>query len=277
MPEQSTPEQLNAQLDQNPNSYWALRGLASARFQAEEYEEALELLERLDKLDTFTGERSDPIMMMARCYRELEQTELEIATLQRVIGMSSDSLPALRRLIELAEPEQQWDRVADYANQINAINPLVPDGHTALADAAENLDQPEQAAAALKTLNLMDPLDPAEIDFRLATNLAQMGDRESAKHFVMRALEQAPRYRAAHRLLLDLAEPPKTEQEQPAEPEPNPGKPESEQPGPAPAEPEQPQPGPPSTEPAGDAKESAESAAEGNTNDTKEEVEESAP
>lgn len=206
--EQASPDQLLAQLEQTPNNYWVLRNLASARLQTEEYEQARDLLVKLDDLGTFTGERGDPIMMLARCYRELEQTEKEIETLERVIEMSSDSLPALRRLIELATKREQWDRVVEYGDQINAINPLVIDGHTAIAGAAEQLDRPEQAAASLRTLERMDPLDPAEIDFRLAANLAASGDTVNAKRYVLRALEEAPRYRDAHRLLLQLVEPP---------------------------------------------------------------------
>ncbi len=206
MPEEATAEQLTAWLDQHPNSYWAIRQLASIRISEERFDEACKLLEQLDKLQTFTGERSDPIMMLARCYRELGQTEQERETLQRVVGLSSDALPALRRLIALAEAEQQWEQVAVYAEQINAVNPLIPDGHTALAKASEELDQPQRAVNALRVLQRMDPIDPAELDFRLASLYAEIEDRVAARHHVLRALEQAPRYRQAHRLLLKLSE-----------------------------------------------------------------------
>ncbi|MCP4890182.1 MAG: tetratricopeptide repeat protein [Planctomycetaceae bacterium] len=202
--ENPTTEQLAAWVKQNPNSYWGLRQLAAVRIGEGEYAEALPLLETLDELEAFTGERGDPVMMLARCYRELNDTPQEIETLQRMIGMSSDSLPALRRLMELATANEQWDQVATYAEQINAINPLIPEGHTAMATAAEQLEQPEQTLAALKVLNRMDPIDPAEIDFRLAKVLINLDNRRAAKHHVLRALEQAPRYRDAHRLLLTL-------------------------------------------------------------------------
>ncbi|MDG2220519.1 MAG: peptidase MA family metallohydrolase, partial [Rubripirellula sp.] len=204
VPEKPTPEQLAASVEQNPKRYWALRQLAGVRIAEEKYAEAQALLETLDELGTFTGERGDPMMMLARCYRELDDTPREIETLQRVIGMSSDSLPALRRLVELSTAKQQWDQVANYAEQMNAINPLMADGHTALATAAEQLERPQQTLAALRVLNRMDPIDPAEIDFRLAKVLMNLDDRSAAKHHVLRALEQAPRYREAHRLLLAL-------------------------------------------------------------------------
>jgi uncharacterized protein HemY len=52
----------------------------------------------------------------------------------------------------------------------------------------------------------MDPVDPAAIDFKLARAHWQLKDREQARHHVLRALEEAPRYRDAHRLLLELSE-----------------------------------------------------------------------
>ena len=211
----ATLEQLDADLTEDPNQYWVLRELASKRFEQEDFEGALELLKRLDDLGTFTGESGDPLRMLARCYSELGQIDEERKTLQRIIEMSSDALPALRRLIEMAKTDSQWDRINEYANKITAINPLIPDGHLALADAAEQLGKPGLAADALRTVGLMDPLDPAELDFRLATNLAKDGDRDTAKHHVLRALEQAPRYRAAHRLLLSLVEEPANEAAEP--------------------------------------------------------------
>ena len=54
----------------------------------------------------------------------------------------------------------------------------------------------------------MDPIDPAAIDFRMAQTLADMNQTDRAKHHVLRALQEAPRYRDAHRLLLKLTEKP---------------------------------------------------------------------
>ncbi len=52
----------------------------------------------------------------------------------------------------------------------------------------------------------MDPVDPAALDYRLASALANLDEKDRAKHHVLRALNEAPRYRDAHRLLLQLTE-----------------------------------------------------------------------
>jgi hypothetical protein len=51
---------------------------------------------------------------------------------------------------------------------------------------------------------LLDPPDPAEVHFRLARLLRKAGD-PAAKRHVLQALEEAPRFRDAHRLLLEIA------------------------------------------------------------------------
>jgi hypothetical protein len=53
-------------------------------------------------------------------------------------------------------------------------------------------------------LLLLDPPDPADVHFRLARLLEQTGD-PGAKREVLEALEEAPRFLEAHRLLLRLA------------------------------------------------------------------------
>ncbi len=50
----------------------------------------------------------------------------------------------------------------------------------------------------------MDPADPADLHFRLARNLHLLSRDEEALRHVLMALEEAPRFGEAHRLLLEL-------------------------------------------------------------------------
>ncbi len=207
MPEKPSERELVEWVEANPNSYWGLRSLATAHFESKRFEEAKKVLEKLRDLGTFTGEAGGPQSMLAMVYRELGETDKEIETLERIIGGSSDSLPALRRLIELAKDKEQWERVSLYSEQILAINPLLTDGQLSLSVAADQLDRPQDVVRAMSALAELDPIDPAAIDYRMAKALAELDDRDQARVHVLRALEEAPRYRDAHRLLLELIEP----------------------------------------------------------------------
>ena len=72
-------------------------------------------------------------------------------------------------------------------------------GHATLASGQ---DQTDPAIESWRTLLQLDPGDPAEAHFRLARLLRKNKNPEAKRHLLM-ALEEAPRFRQAHRLLLD--------------------------------------------------------------------------
>jgi tetratricopeptide (TPR) repeat protein len=75
-----------------------------------------------------------------------------------------------------------------------------------LARAQEALGRVPEAIAASRTLLLLDPPDPAGAQFQLARLLHATGQRAEAKQHLLRALEEAPRFREGHKLLLRLQE-----------------------------------------------------------------------
>ena len=163
-------------------------------------------MERLRDLETLTGERGGPLELLGQVYRKLGETKAERITLKKTVANSSDALPALRRLIDLALEDGEWDSVQKYATNVIAINPMLAEGQTALAEAAEQQKGFPEAVRALQALARMDPVDPAAIDFRLARAFKNMGSLDESKHHVLRALLEAPRFREAHALLLELSE-----------------------------------------------------------------------
>jgi tetratricopeptide (TPR) repeat protein len=189
---------------EHPNSYWGLRATAEAYVAKGEMEKAKHALEKLEELDTLTGERGGPLEWLARVYQELGDVKAERKALAENVAKSSDALPSLRRLIELAREDENWTAVQQYAGNLIAINPMLPEGQVALAQAAEQQGDFANAAGALRALARMDPVDPAAIDYRMARALQNMGALEESKHHVLRALLEAPRYREAHELLLQL-------------------------------------------------------------------------
>ncbi len=212
LPEEASVDELAKWVQENPTNYWGLRGLAEAMIASKQMDKAKQPLEKLVQLETVTASAGGPLEMLAAVYRELEEERLERETLDRIVSLSSDPLPALRRLIEIASSENQWSDVSTYAEKILAINPLLPDGHAALATAAGHLGQPETTVRSLLAMSTMDPIDPAGLDYRIAVALTEMDRHDQAKRHVLEALEVAPRYRDALRLLLQLNEPPQPDE-----------------------------------------------------------------
>ncbi|EMI45130.1 tetratricopeptide repeat protein [Rhodopirellula sp. SWK7] len=204
LPEKGTVDEWQAIVEERPTNFWALHSLAARLYQSGRFEDAIAHLETLEELSALSGERGGPMEMLALAYQQTGDVESEKRVLLKLIKRSSDALPALKRLIEMESIQENWGDVASFAEAVLAIQPLLPIGHETLANAGEKSDSPALAVAPLKALLSLEPIDPAGLNFRLANALAETGEKENAKRHVLMALEEAPRYREAHELLLDL-------------------------------------------------------------------------
>ena len=131
----------------------------------------------------------------------------EFADERRILeqyALRTDSaVPFLLRLIELQTTAGDWQAVRRQCAAVTGDQSAVAAISTNLAAAAEHLGQPAEAVSALEALLAMDPDDPAELHFRLALLLHAAGDPKAKSH-VLEALEAAPRYREAQKLLLKI-------------------------------------------------------------------------
>jgi tetratricopeptide (TPR) repeat protein len=186
------------------DNVWKLLRLATQHLKAEEWDKAKAPLQRLVELGVIFDERDGPLEQLAIVYRELEEFEQEFKTLELINARSSDSLGSLSRLIDISQDKKDWKSMLTYAKKWLAIQPLLPTGHLAVLEAAEQLDQHEEASKALLALKRLAPIDPAGLDLKLAEVRSKMGQDDLARRSVLQALEFAPRYRKAHQLLLKL-------------------------------------------------------------------------
>ena len=170
---------------------------------AERWEEARPVLEKLIKLyPDFTGQDS-PYGMLASVYRNLGQTNEEQQVLREFAKRDDTATDAYQRLMELGKAEQDWPGVELNAERYLAVEPLVALPHRFLAQAAEKLQEVPKAISSYRALLELGPADPALVHFKLAALLQSNGDPE-ARRQVLQALEEAPRYREALRLLLQI-------------------------------------------------------------------------
>ena len=124
--------------------------------------------------------------------------------------LDPDAVSANLRLLELLDDTEPQRRLAA-AQRILAVNPLLPAAQHACATSAAQLGDDPAVLAAWRALAALDPLDPAEVHFQLAQAHHRLGETDQARREVIKALEIAPRYRAALELLLALVEKPMAE------------------------------------------------------------------
>jgi hypothetical protein len=174
--------------------------------EARRWSEAKPLLESL--AGSYHGESGadNPLWLLAVTRRQLNETNAELAALKKFAEQESGFVDLFVRLIELSLARQDWPAAMDYAERLLAVNPLISLPYRALAEGGVASGRNDLAITAWRKLLLLDPPDPATVHFQLARLLHARGDcAGEARRHVLQALEDAPRFRDAHRLLLEMA------------------------------------------------------------------------
>ena len=193
-------------LSDHPNNYWGMRQLATTMIRGGQWNAAKKQLLQIDQQYPTDATRGGTLELLARVHRELQDHVAEKEVLERLAALSSDAMDAYMRLAEIYQQAEDWNGVRQNAERMVQVNPMIPLAQECLALASEELGKHDVAVEALEAMVEMDPVDPAALRFRLATSLQQTGQREQAIRQVLMALEEAPRYRKAHELLLTLVE-----------------------------------------------------------------------
>jgi tetratricopeptide (TPR) repeat protein len=189
----------------HPNNYYVQLEKATELIRAKKWAEAKPVLESLAQIYHGESRAENPLWMLAAAERNLRDTNAELATLEKLAAQESDFADLFSRLIELCKQRKDWVSVTNYAERLLAINPLSPVPHRGLAEAGAALKNNEQAITAYNKLLALDPPDPSETHFQLAKLLHARGNSDAeARRHALQALEEAPRYREAQRLLLEL-------------------------------------------------------------------------
>ncbi len=202
-----------------------LRGLsifADVLIANERWDEAKHMLRRLIELAPKYIAGDNAYVKLAALQRKQGDTDAEVQTLESLATHDANTTDAFLRLIELAKEREDWESLTRNALRLIGVNPLTSHPHAALVIAAEQGDDHTSAVTAYQSLLDLSPNDPASIHFGLARHLSATGDDEQAKRHVLQALEDAPRYRDAQRLLLTLTSIDSTpsETDEPLSPEP---------------------------------------------------------
>ena len=192
-------------LKDHPNNYFGMMKLAKLLIDAKDFTAAEELLTRTRKLYPEDRDGNGTYALLGLLYKKTGDKEKEAEALLKLASLNDRTLEAYERLIELETENEDWSKVHGNAERYLAVQPMIPFGHEQLAKSAEELNKPADLARSLTALLEMDPVDPAALHYRISQAHDESGEGEKAKRHVLMALEFAPRYRDAQRMLLKLA------------------------------------------------------------------------
>ncbi len=188
--------------EQHPQSFPGLLGYAVRLIQEEDWKAAQAPLEKLIELYPDYRGPNNPYVLLSRVSRELGDTSRERELLEKAASLQSDRQSVYQRLCEIYIDEKQWAEAAQAGEQLLAINPLSAANQRTVLHVAESAGNHRRTVEAAQSLLHMDPMDPADLHFRLAVAQRELGDLEAAKRQLLQCLEEAPRYLDAHQLLL---------------------------------------------------------------------------
>jgi tetratricopeptide (TPR) repeat protein len=191
-------------LEKHPKSFLGQQRLCVRLVREEKWADAEKALQGLRELYPEYAGPDSAYELLSVTYRQTKRPKDEAAALEELAKHDSDATAAHQRLIELSEAASDWSSAARNARRWLAVNPLTPAPHRALAKAAERLKERDEAMAAYRAVLRFGVPDAADVRYRLAVLLEQSGERDKARREVLKALEDAPRHRDAHELLLKL-------------------------------------------------------------------------
>ena len=188
----------------HPNSFYGLLGEGRALIAEQKWQQAIAPLEEAANLYPTCADAGGPWLLLAAAYRGMNDPAQERQMLEKHVALDADAIEPRLRLIEIAAGQKDWEAVRKASEQVLGINPLVPAPHRYLAQAAEALGERSMAVEAHRTLLRLDPLDRSEHHYKLAKLLLDEKQLPEARRQAVMALEEAPRYREAHKLLLKI-------------------------------------------------------------------------
>lgn len=191
------------QLMSDPRNYYVLMQKSRELMQQKKWAEAKEPLQKLVTAYPRQLGPDSAYYMLAAAHKNLKETAAERATLEKLAAVDGEAVDAYLRLMELGVEQQDWKLVQVNADRFLAVNPLLAQPYWFAGKSNESTGNPGRAMDAYKRLLQLDPADPAEVHFRLAKLLTEKNPTQAKEH-VLRALEEAPRFRDAHSLLLRL-------------------------------------------------------------------------
>lgn len=191
-------------LENTPNSYPALHRKLDRFIQNKEWDNGLKTAQELIEFWPMDPSPKSALVKLSFIQRQSGSTQsLRNALIQRV-QVDPHATEPLKALIAIDSDSQDWASIAQWSKQLLEIQPMQSSTLESLALASENLQRPDEAIRSLEALCQLDPLDPAELHFRLATAYEMTEQNGKALRHCLMALEESPRYAQALKLLLKL-------------------------------------------------------------------------
>ncbi|MEM6573224.1 MAG: tetratricopeptide repeat protein [Pseudomonadota bacterium] len=182
------------------------RGDAVGAAREQRWADVVEPAQRAATLLPAYVDADSPYLMLARAQRELEEPAAELSALQAFFDAGGRVPAALDRLAELLKDQGNVAAAADVLDESNWVAPLDWERHSRLGELWLELGKADAAVREYRAALALNPHDRADAHLKLARSLNSAGRTDEARLEVLSALELAPNFREAQKLLMSLIE-----------------------------------------------------------------------
>lgn len=149
-------------------------------------------------------ENDSAYIVQARAYRELGDKDAEFESLQTFWHKGGYHADALVKLADFYVEKGMTDEAEKVLIDANYVTPFREDIHIKLGDLYMDAGKPGDALKEYQVLLALDPIDKASANYRVANAYHALDNGEKSLEYLMTALDIAPQYRDAQKLLLEL-------------------------------------------------------------------------
>ncbi len=198
----SLKQHMRARIEENDRDFQAYLQLGIVLFKEESFFEAKQYLNQAyELLPSYTGYPSPPLVL-SQIYEQEGNREAQLQQLELLLQNLQHDYASAIILAEAALEENNFERAEYYIDRAIQVDPYRADVHQLKASYAETIGDSQLAVTEYEVLLKLEINDPAEAQTNLAQAYLNNGQVLQAKKNILRALETAPSYQRAQRILL---------------------------------------------------------------------------
>lgn len=202
----SLKQHMRSRIEENSRDFQAYLQLGIVLFKEEAFEEAKSYLETAhEMLPTYTGYPS-PALVLSQIYDREGNREMQLQWLETLLENLQHDYGSAIQLAEAALDAGDMERVSYYIDRAIQVDPYRQDVHQLKARYADAINDTQLAVTEYEVLMKLEISDPVEARTNLAEAYLNNGQLPEAKQNVLYALEQAPSFERAQKLLLEAVE-----------------------------------------------------------------------
>ena len=199
-----TLEELAAQAEERPGNFGSQLSYGAALVADGRGEEAIPFLRKAKGLFPYYVREGSPYHLLEQIHRERGEIREQATELAGIVAINENDYDSRVLLAQLRRELGETQGAVDVLEGAIFVYPYEVSLHARLAELHEELGDTAGLVRARRSIVALKPVDEAQALFELATALDLDGDRTAAMRTVLGALEVAPNYVPAQRLLLKI-------------------------------------------------------------------------